>query len=377
MKRLRQGRRQFVLITSTLMLSSLLISIGGFEPVARAQEANVRISKKSSAIRDKAGLFAADTIAKANMELERIERGSGVTIIIETIETLKGEPADKVAIQLAQLSGTHGVFVLISRKERKLEVLVSRQYREGVTEARRKAIREAFFEGFHRQDFNGGLKQGVAAIGDALSGFHREEPAARSTIVEALTWSGTKAESPLVVRNRVGLTIAGARVILAGGVAKAQAIGIKANIAVVDEGGHLIAFERMDGARPSSVYTSMTKATTAATMRQPSGPLPPGATSPDPLLNLSLEHAATASGGKVTTLLGGIPILVEGQVIGGVGVGGGTGEQDAQVARAGVQAFDDQLAKLKPPPPTNPAKSDPPKAIQPEQAASKKTDGDF
>ena len=143
-------------------------------------------------------------------------------------------------------------------------------------------------------------------------------------------------DSPLVVRNQVRLTLAGARAIIAGAEAKAQAMGLKVNIAVVDDGGHLIAFERMDGARPASVYTAMTKATTAATFRQPTGPLPPGTSNPDPLLNLSLQNAAAASGGKITTLYGGVPVVVDGQVIGGVGVGGGTGEQDAQVARAGI-----------------------------------------
>ncbi len=122
-------------------------------------------------------------------------------------------------------------------------------------------------------------------------------------------------------------------------------MGWKMNIAVVDDGGHLIAFERMEGARPASAYTALTKATTAATFRQPSGPLPAGTTNPDPLLNLSLQNAAMASGGKITTLYGGVPVVVDDQVIGGVGVGGGTGEQDAQVARAGIQAFIDQLAK--------------------------------
>ena len=52
-----------------------------------------------------------------------------------------------------------------------------------------------------------------------------------------------------------------------------------------------------------------------------------------------------ASGGKVTTLYGGVPVVVDGQVIGAVGVGGGSGEQDAQAARAGIQAFSDQLEK--------------------------------
>jgi hypothetical protein len=55
-----------------------------------------------------------------------------------------------------------------------------------------------------------------------------------------------------------------------------------------------------------------------------------------------------ASGGKITTLYGGVPVLVDSQVIGGVGVGGGSGEQDAQIARAGIQAFSDQLVASHP-----------------------------
>ena len=118
---------------------------------------------------------------------------------------------------------------------------------------------------------------------------------------------------------------------------------LKVNIAVVDDGGHLMAFERMDGARPASLYTAITKATSAATFRQATGPLPAGANAADPLLNLSLQNAAEASGGKITALYGGVPVVVDGQIIGAVGIGGGTGEQDAQIARAGVQALMDQL----------------------------------
>src|SRR5437763_319274 len=64
---------------------------------------------------------------------------------------------------------------------------------------------------------------------------------------------------------------------------------------------------------------------------------------PDGLLNLSLQNAAAAGGARITTLKGGVPIVVDGQVIGAVGVGGGTGEQDAEVARAGIQALLDRL----------------------------------
>jgi glc operon protein GlcG len=153
-------------------------------------------------------------------------------------------------------------------------------------------------------------------------------------------------DGPLVVREQVRLQLRGAEVVLAAARQKAADMGLKVNLAVVDDGGHLLAFARMDGARPASGYTAITKATTAATFRQATGPLPPGSPAPDPLLNLSLQNAAMASGGKITTLYGGVPIVVDGQVIGAVGVGGGTGEQDAEIARAGIARL---LEGLEPP----------------------------
>lgn len=152
--------------------------------------------------------------------------------------------------------------------------------------------------------------------------------------------SGTE----LVVRNRVRLQLAGAEVVVAAARKKAAAMGLAVNIAVVDDGGHLVAFVRMDKARPASGSTAMTKAVTAATFRQPTGPLPANG-EPDVLLNISLQNAAAASGGKLTTLKGGVPIVVDGEVIGAVGVGGGSGEQDAEVARAGIEAFAAELQK--------------------------------
>ena len=145
------------------------------------------------------------------------------------------------------------------------------------------------------------------------------------------------ADSPaLVTRNQLKLNLAGAELILAESRRQATDMKLKVNLAVVDDGGHLLAFARMDGARPASGYTAITKASTAATFRQATGPVPPGVATPDPLLNLSLQNAAAASGGKITTLLGGVPVVVDGQVIGAVGVGGGSGEQDAEIARAGI-----------------------------------------
>lgn len=154
------------------------------------------------------------------------------------------------------------------------------------------------------------------------------------------------AARPLVSTGRIQLNLAGAETILKAAKGKAAAMGLKVNIAIVDDGGHLLSFGRMDGARPASGYTALTKAVTAATFRQATGTLPPGR-EPDLLLNLSLQNAALASGGKVTTLKGGVPVTIEGQVIAAVGVGGATGEQDAEIATAGIEALLKELGAKK------------------------------
>jgi glc operon protein GlcG len=146
---------------------------------------------------------------------------------------------------------------------------------------------------------------------------------------------------PLITRERIQLNLAGAETILKAAKAKAESMGLKSNIAVVDDGGHLLAFARMDGARPASVTTALAKATSAATVRQETGTQPVNG-EPNVLLSLALQGA---SNGKFTPLKGGIPIVIDGQVVGAVGVGGGSGEQDAEVAKAGVKALLDALGK--------------------------------
>jgi glc operon protein GlcG len=150
---------------------------------------------------------------------------------------------------------------------------------------------------------------------------------------------------PSVSRHHAKLHLAGAQKVLQAAMAKAKELNLNVNVAIVDDGGHLLAFARMDGARPASAYTALTKATTAATFRQATGPTPAAPAPPDMLLSLSLQNAAAASGGKITTLKGGVPILVDGEVIGAVGVGGGTGDQDVEVARAGIAGLEAELGK--------------------------------
>lgn len=159
------------------------------------------------------------------------------------------------------------------------------------------------------------------------------------TATDAQEEASREGASSLITRDHIRLQLEGAETIVRAARAKAREMNLKVNIAVVDDGGHLLAFARMDGARPASAYTAITKATSAATLRQATGPLPPGTTNPDVLLNLSVQNAAALSGGKFTTLFGGEPVIVDQQVIGAVGVGGATGEQDAEIARAGIKAL--------------------------------------
>jgi glc operon protein GlcG len=315
---------------------------------------NPRDQKVTSDIIDAANLFSADAVAAGRTELHRIEGETRLATVIETIDSLKGARLVDEATRRAQRSGIRGIFILIPKQERSIELLVSRRDWSRLPPPRQEAIRAAFIEAFLRRNFDLGLKQGIAAIATAAAAHGPlEQPAAQPNPflpdfvpgAPVATTAPAGTAGALVVRSQVRLALAGARAIIAGAEAKAQSMQLKVNIAVVDDGGHLLAFERMDGARPASGYTAITKATAAATFRAPTGPIPAGTTNPDPILNLSVQNAAAASGGKITSLLGGVPVTVDGQIIGGVGVGGGTGEQDARIARAGLDALAAQLAK--------------------------------
>lgn len=161
----------------------------------------------------------------------------------------------------------------------------------------------------------------------------------------AQEFSAPSAGSKLISRDQIDLNLAGAELILAAAKRKAAEMKVNVNIAIVDDGGHLLAFARMDNARPASAGTALTKAVAAATTRQPTGPLRRGDAEPDLLLNLSLQNAAAAGGSKMTHLLGGVPVAIDGQVTGAVGVGGGTGEQDAEIAKAGIESLLQALQK--------------------------------
>jgi uncharacterized protein GlcG (DUF336 family) len=117
--------------------------------------------------------------------------------------------------------------------------------------------------------------------------------------------------------------------LVAAAMAKAKDMGMPQCISVVDAGGHLLAFARMDGAYSLSVDTSLMKAKTAASYGRPTGDIAAGT-------DLKL---AIATRGKRINLPGGLPVIVDGDVVGGIGIGSGTSEQDREVANAALAAL--------------------------------------
>ena len=138
-----------------------------------------------------------------------------------------------------------------------------------------------------------------------------------------------------VTLNHPKLTLEGAEAALAAAKSHADQIGVPMNVAIVDDGGHLIAFARMDGAKLSSVDIAINKAHAAAICRQSTGPARTG-DDVSVLLSLGL---AIGSRAQQTPLRGGLPIEANGECVGAIGVSAGTEDQDVEVARAGLAAF--------------------------------------
>ncbi|WP_303291004.1 heme-binding protein [Marinobacter sp. SS5-14b] len=132
--------------------------------------------------------------------------------------------------------------------------------------------------------------------------------------------------------NRIDLS--DARILIEGAAAKAREIGVPMCIAVVDESGTLVAFERMDGGKVTSVTIAQDKAFTAAAARK--------ATHEYNAANVPGNLAFgihTEVGGRLSTVGGGLPVLVDGEVVGGIGLSSGTPQQDMDCAQAGIDHF--------------------------------------
>ncbi len=130
------------------------------------------------------------------------------------------------------------------------------------------------------------------------------------------------------------VTLEDARRVISAAEKKALEIGQPMNIAVVDGGGNLVAHVRMDGAWIGSIDISIKKAYTSRAFDLATKDLAEHSQSGGQFFGI---HAS--NNGKIMIFAGGIPLKSEGQVVGAIGVSGGSGEQDHAVAEAGAAVF--------------------------------------
>lgn len=136
-------------------------------------------------------------------------------------------------------------------------------------------------------------------------------------------------DDPVTVDRKV-LTLAAARRIIAASEAEARARNLGVVIVVVDAGGQVIQLSRMDSAQVASVNVGIGKARTAAIYRRPSRVFE------EQIRNGRVAALALAD---ATPLQGGVPIVVDGQVVGAVGVSGDSPQADEEIAIAGAKAI--------------------------------------
>ncbi|MBD2160076.1 heme-binding protein [Limnothrix sp. FACHB-881] len=130
------------------------------------------------------------------------------------------------------------------------------------------------------------------------------------------------------------VTLADARRVIAAAEQKAIELGQPMNIAVADGGGNLVSHVRMDGAWIGSIDISINKAYTSRAFDIATKDLAEHSQSGGQFFGI---HAS--NGGRIMIFAGGIPLYRDGQVVGAIGVSGGSGEQDHAVAAAGAAAF--------------------------------------
>lgn len=125
-----------------------------------------------------------------------------------------------------------------------------------------------------------------------------------------------------------------AQVMLAAAKAKAEEIGVPMCIAITDDGGNLIAFERMDGGKVTSITIAIDKSYTASGAKKATHEYGEASQPGKPAYGI-----ASAIGGRLMVVGGGLPVMVDGACVGGIGVSSGTPDQDREVAQAGLHAI--------------------------------------
>ncbi|MFV2194956.1 GlcG/HbpS family heme-binding protein [Nocardiopsis sp. LOL_012] len=135
------------------------------------------------------------------------------------------------------------------------------------------------------------------------------------------------------------LTLAQAEEIAEAALKGGQAIGKAFSIAIVDDGGFLVLAKRSDGARPLTPSIALAKAYTASVMRRPSRMLQPWAQS-NPGFFAQLSQMGNQ---PIVATEGGVTIKRDGEIIGGLGISGGTGEEDQRICDEVLSSFGYEL----------------------------------
>lgn len=130
------------------------------------------------------------------------------------------------------------------------------------------------------------------------------------------------------------LTLQDAQIIMKACVAKAEEINVDMNIAITDDGGNLVMFQRMDGGRVTSIDISTSKSFTASAARKSTREYGEVSVPGKPAFGIN-----TSNQGRFSIVAGGLPMYFDGEIIGGIGCSSGTPDQDEIVAQAGVDAF--------------------------------------
>ena len=132
-----------------------------------------------------------------------------------------------------------------------------------------------------------------------------------------------------------GVSLTEARTIIQAGQAKASDLGVLMNIAIVDAGGNLLAFERQEGAWLGSIDIAINKAFTSRAFDISTKDLAENSQSGDQFFGIHVSN-----GGRIMIFAGGIPLKRNGEVIGAVGVSGSTGKNDHAVAEAAAKGYE-------------------------------------
>ena len=134
------------------------------------------------------------------------------------------------------------------------------------------------------------------------------------------------------------LSLSEAKFLIDGAKTKAQEIGVPMCIAIVDESGNLVAFDRMDGGKITSITLAQDKAFTAAAARKATHEYNEACVPGSLVFGIH-----TALGGRLCVVGGGLPVVYDGEVVGGIGLSSGTPQQDMQCAQAGIDHFAEQM----------------------------------